>query len=148
MSNSDPDLRAAIASVFINTNNMRDDFDGAAGSLLPLCPYSKHRNERGHSTSNRRGSNIYNATIRGKSSSKTRVDLHWHKRDECDELPPEKNHELYEWKKLKYGKSFINQYWKKYNTSKTRHSGNKTRKYLQTQISALEEKLDNSSTVP
>ena len=30
-SNIDPDLRTSIASVRINTNNMRDDFEGYAG---------------------------------------------------------------------------------------------------------------------
>ena len=43
-SNSDTDLRAGIASFCINTNNMHDEFDGAAGFLLPVCPYSKHQN--------------------------------------------------------------------------------------------------------
>ena len=92
MSNSDPDLRAAISRVRINTDNMRDDFEGAAVFLLPVCPYTKHRNELGHSTSNRRGANISNATIRGKSSSKTGVDIRWHKRDEYAEISPEQKH--------------------------------------------------------
>ena len=85
-SKSDPDLRAAIDSVCINTNNMNDGFEGASGSLLPVYPYAKHKNERGHDTSNRWGANIFVATLRGKSSSKTGVDLSWNKRDEYSEL--------------------------------------------------------------
>ena len=40
MSNSDTDLRSAIASACINANNMCDDFEGAAGFLLPVFPYA------------------------------------------------------------------------------------------------------------
>ena len=92
MSNSDPDLRAAISRVRINMDNMRDEFEGAAGFLLPVCPYTKHLNERGHSTSNRRGANISNATLRGKSSIRTVVYICWHKRDEYAEISPEQKH--------------------------------------------------------
>ena len=130
-SNSDPYLRAAIASVCINTNNKRDDFEGDLGFLLPVCPYAKHRNECGRSTSNIWGANISNATLRGKSSSKTGIYIRCHKRDEYAEISSEQKHKLYEWKKSKDGKEFINQYRKKYNNSKTRHSSNTTYKYLQ-----------------
>ena len=112
-----------------------------------MWPYTKNLNESGHSTSNRWGANISDATLRGKSSSKTDVDLRWHKRDEYAELSPEQKHELYEWKKSKDGKAFINQSRRKYNTSKTKHSGHTTRKYLQEKISELEAKLENGSTV-
>ena len=73
MSNIDPDLLAAITSVHNNTKNMHDDFEGAAFFLLPVCPYAKHQNERGCDTSNILGANIYDATLRGNSSSKTVV---------------------------------------------------------------------------
>ena len=109
MSNSDTDLRAVISIVRINMNNMCDDFEGSAGFLLPVCPYAKHQNERGSSTSNIRGTNIYYDTIRGKYYSKTDVDIRWHKRDEYAELSPDQKHGLYEWQKSKYGKAFINQ---------------------------------------
>ena len=99
MSNSDSDLRASIDSVCINTNNMRDDFEGDGEFLFPVCPYAKHQNDRGLSTSNRRGANICNDALRGKSSSKTGVILRWHKRNEYSELSPEKKHKLYEWQK-------------------------------------------------
>ena len=67
-------------------------------------------------------------------SINTGVDLRWHKRDEYAELSTEQKHKLYEWKKSKYGKLFINNSRKKYNTSKMRHSGHTTRKSLQKQL--------------
>ena len=54
---------------------MCDDFEVATGSLLPVYPYAKYRNEHGRSTSNRLGANIAYSTLKGKSSSKTGVDL-------------------------------------------------------------------------
>ena len=91
-SNSYTDLRAGIDSFCINTNNMHDEFDGAAGFLLPVCPYSKHQNQRGRSTSNRQGANICDATLGGKSSSNTVVYLCWHKHDEYSEVSPKHKH--------------------------------------------------------
>ena len=142
MSNSDPDLRDDIANVRIITDNMLDDFEGDAGVLIPLCPYARHWNEHGHDTSNRWGANISDATLKGKSSSKTGIDLRWHNCDEYTELSDEQKHELYEWQKSKYGKSSNNQSQQKYKTSKTRYSGHTTRKYLQAKIIALEAKLE------
>ena len=42
--NADPDLRAAIASVCIDTNGMCSNFETAVAFLLPADPYSKHQN--------------------------------------------------------------------------------------------------------
>ena len=117
---------------------------GSCGVFTPSVPICK----RGRSTSNIWGANISDETLRVKSSSKTGVYLCWNKRDEYAEISPEQKHKLYEWQKSKYGKAFINQSWNKYNTSKTRDSGHTTRKSLQENISALEAKLENSSTVP
>ena len=104
MINIDPNLRSAIDSVCINTNNIRDEFDGAAGFLILVCPYAKHRNERGHGSSNRQGANIFDATIKGMSSSKTGVDIRWYKRDKYDELSPDQKLDLYGWQKSNDGK--------------------------------------------
>ena len=92
MSNSDPDLHAAISSFRINTNNMSDEFERAAGFLIAICPYEKHQNESGNSTSNIRGANLSDSTLRGKYSSNIGVYLRWHKRDEYAELSPEQKH--------------------------------------------------------
>ena len=88
------------------------------------------------------------ANIRGNSSSKTNIDLRWHKRDEYDELSSENMQELYEWQKSKYGKVSINNSRNKYNASTTIYSGHTTRKFLQANISALEAKLKKGFTVP
>ena len=44
--NPDPDLRAAIAQIRIDTNGMRDNFDLAVESLLPVDPYVQHAKGR------------------------------------------------------------------------------------------------------
>ena len=75
MRNSDLDLRAVIYSVRINTDNMSDDFERAAGFLLPVWQYARHWNDCYRDTSNRRGANISNDTLRGNTSSKTVVDI-------------------------------------------------------------------------
>ena len=43
INNADPDLRAAIASIRIDTNNMRNDFEASVAFLLPVDPYTKHK---------------------------------------------------------------------------------------------------------
>ena len=43
ITNQDADLRAALASIRVNTDNMRDDFERAVAFLLPVCPYAKHK---------------------------------------------------------------------------------------------------------
>ena len=79
ITNTDPDLRAAIAAIWANTNNMRNDFEAAVTFLLPVCPYAKHSRNRNN---NNGTAVISDATLIGKSSSKTGVDLRWHTPEE------------------------------------------------------------------
>jgi hypothetical protein len=92
INNVDPDLRAAIASVRIDTNGMRSNFEDTVAFLLPVDPYSKHkRNQDKHA-------NISDTNaLRNKSQSKTGVDLRWHKPSEYKQLNKEQRAELYEW---------------------------------------------------
>ena len=41
--NNDPDLRAAITSIRVNTDNMLSNFEGAVTFILPVNPYIKHK---------------------------------------------------------------------------------------------------------
>jgi len=84
--NNDPDLRAALASIRINTNGMREDFEAAVTFLLPVCPYAKHRitnSDKGRNT------HIGDATLKGKKHSQTGVDLRWHNKAEYAKLSKE-----------------------------------------------------------
>ena len=99
--NNDPDLRAAIASIRIDTNGMRSDFEAAVATLLPVDPYQKHRSRN---NSNRDRANISDTRLRNKSESKTGVDFRWHKPEEYKRLNKEQRAELYQWQNSKEGK--------------------------------------------
>ena len=43
--NNDPDIRAAIASICINVNGIRENFETTVAFLLPVGPYLKQRNK-------------------------------------------------------------------------------------------------------
>ena len=43
ISNNDPDLCDAIASVLLNNNDTINDFESYAALILPVCSYSNHQ---------------------------------------------------------------------------------------------------------
>lgn len=136
LNNNDPDLRAAIASVRINTNNMRSDFEAAVAFLLPVCPYMKHRS----SNSGENRANISDATLKGKHHSKTGVDFRWHTKQEYSKLTKPQRKELYEWQRSKDGKEKM----KTEKPSGSNHSSNSagsnsmTKKQLLAKVKSLE----------
>ena len=89
INNSDPDLRATIASICADTNGMRTDFEAAAVFLLPVDPYVTHKKG-----SNKKVLIADVHALKNKSSSGTNVDLCWHtpdkykllNREQCSEL--------------------------------------------------------------
>ena len=91
ITNTDPDLRAALASVRANINNMRDNFELAVGFILPVCPYIKHRVNHRQATAQ-----ISDATLRGRSHSKSGVEFRWHKKAEYAKLNSDQRKELWE----------------------------------------------------
>ena len=137
--NNDPDLRAALASIRINTNNMREDFEAAVTFMLPVCPYAKHRSSNGNE---KRGAQVSDATLLGKKHSKTGVDLRWHNKVEYAKLTKEQRSELYNWQQTKDGKDKM---------SKDRNKGfqgtGSTKKQLQAKINALEAQHVEIATV-
>ena len=130
ITHNDPDLRAAIASIRINTDNMRSDFEGAVTALLPVDPYIKSRAKKG-------GAEISDVTLKGISQSKTGVDLRWHTKEEYSKLNSEQRQELYKWQQTKDGKAAIEK-------SKRKESGSesKQKKRLKSQVSSLSKKID------
>jgi hypothetical protein len=98
--NADPDLRAVIASIRLDTNNMRNNFEAAVASLLPVCPYAKHRADNQRSRAQ-----VSDITLKSKSQSKTGVDFRWHTKSEYDKLNQAQRKELYTWQKSIEGSS-------------------------------------------
>ena len=92
---ADSTLQASIGLIRANTNNMRNDFESAASSLIEVDPY-------------RRGSKTAEATVsaidfnagRGNSG----VDLRWHPKKEFAKLSQSQKDELKLWFKTPEGK--------------------------------------------
>ena len=131
--NNDSDLRAAIASIRVNIDGMRSNFEAAVAFLLPVDPLVKHK-EKLH-----KAPQISNVTLKGKAQSRTGVDLRWHTPDEYRTLSREQKNELYEWQKTKEGRNTTN---KQKSETKYRTRPN-IKKRLQARINALEVKLKN-----
>ena len=135
--NPDPDLRAAIANVRLDTNGMRSNFEDTVAFLLPVDPYSKHR----RSQDNKHHANVSDTSaLKGKHQSKTGVDFRWYKPDEYKELTKEQRSELYEWQHSKEGQKATNK--------QKRDGGHKpkmsTTKKLKLKVATLEAKLKES----
>jgi hypothetical protein len=98
ITNADPDLKAALASIRIDTNGMREDFEAAVSFILPVDPYSKQKR------SNEKTANISDANaLQNKSQSRTGVDLRWHNPEEYKKLTKDQRIELYAWQRSKEG---------------------------------------------
>jgi hypothetical protein len=98
ITNADPDLKAALASIRIDTNGMRGDFEAAVAFILPVDPYSKQK-RTSDKTANVSDANA----LQNKSQSRTGVDLRWHNPDEYKKLTKEQRIELYAWQRSKDG---------------------------------------------
>lgn len=113
ITHNDPDLRAALASIRVNTNNMRNNFEDAVAFLLPVCPYAKHKqSQRG------RRAEISDTQLKSKSQSRTGVDFRWHTTEEYRKLSKAQRQELYQWQQTKEGKDLKNKANSKRNMSK------------------------------
>ena len=128
----DADLRAALASIRVNINNMRDDFDSAVAFLLPVCPYAKYKaNQR----KNAPQAEIFDVTLKGRG--KSGVDFRWYKPDEYSKLNKAQKRELWEWQQSKDGQKARKAHFE------SKGKGNKqlTRKQLLAKVNALEKKV-------
>ena len=90
ITNNDPDLRAALASIRANVNNMRDNFEEAVTFILPVCPYVKHRSNQRQPTAQ-----VPDLQLRGRQHIKSGVDFRWHTKKEYAKLTPEQKKELW-----------------------------------------------------
>ena len=142
--NSDPDLRAALANIRINMNGMRSDFEGAVAHLLPVCPYTKHQNEKGGTKPK---AQISDVTLKGAHDSRTGVDLRWYKHSEYKKLSKEQKDELSEWQRSNEGRASIKAQRDKAKNGKEGGKGAKknSRAALKAKIKALEAKVDDKT---
>ena len=132
MENSDPDLRAAIASIRINTNGMRDNFEDSVAFLLPVDPYSKNRSTK------QKNPQISDVKLQGKAQSTTGVDLRYYKYDEYIKLNKEQKNELYMWQSTKEGKAIVS---KQKAAAGIKGKGQASKNKWKAKVSALESKL-------
>ena len=137
ITNSDPDLRAALASIRVNTDGMRDDFERAVAFILPVCPYTKNKSNQRRN----RQAELSDVRLKGKSDSKTGVDLRWHTREEYSKLTKEQKAELYQWQQTKNGKEAMDK------SRKTSKRKNMTKKQLKAHIQSLEQRLENDKKI-
>ena len=138
--NSDPDLRAAIASVRINTNGMRDNFERTVAFLLSVDLYSKSR-----SRNREKNPSISDVKLlKGKQQSKTGVDFRWHTPSEYRKLNKEQRAELYEWQNTKEGKEAIS----KQRGDDGKDSKQESKKKMRAKINSLEAKLKQANEEP
>lgn len=138
--NADPNLRAAISSVRIDTNGMRSNFETAVAFLLPVDPYSKHQNRNKDKNVNVSDAN----DLQNKSTSKIGVDFRWHKPDEYKTLTKGQKSELYEWQRSKEGKAATHQQ----RASTGFKSKPSAKKKLQSKVAALEAALKEQNSEP
>ena len=102
ISSTDATLQAAIGIVRANTNNMRNDFESAASSLIEVDPYRRaYRPARSAQISA-----IDFSAGRGNSG----VDLRWHSRKQFLALPQNQKDELSEWLNTDAGKKKKKEY--------------------------------------
>ena len=135
INNSDPDLRAALASIRANTNGMRDNFETAVTFMLPVCPYAKHSRNR----NNHNNPIISEITLKGKQHSKTGVDFRWHTPDEYHRLSKEQRQELYQWQKTKQGKAAMSKSRARSGQGRRTSNINKmSKKQLRAKVAALQ----------
>ena len=99
---SDPTLQAAIGLIRANTNNMRNDFEKAASSLIEVDPY-KRANKGG---GNPRQGNISALDFKAGRGT-TGVDLRWHTVQEYKNLGDDQRVELQSFMRSEEGKKLM-----------------------------------------
>ena len=97
ITSKDSTLQASIGLVRANTNNMRNDFEGAANILIEIDPY------RRSTRTNTRDANV-SAIDFSAGRGNTGVDLRFHPKHKFLELPQEQKDELTNWISTNDGK--------------------------------------------
>ncbi len=119
ITSNDTALQAAIGLVRANTNNMRNDFEGAASALIEVDPYRKGQ---GGGQGKGRGAQISSIDFKAGRGS-TGVDLRWHPKKEFRNLSDEQREELTTWMRTSEGKKFMKKS-RDTNNAKRKRDGN------------------------
>lgn len=147
--NSNAALQAALASIRLDTEGMRQDFESAAATLIPVDPFVQNK-------ANKKSTpfDISSMSTKSGRGSKTGVDLRWHAKHEFQALSSEQKDELIEWQKTKDGKKIISDSKSSYfNNKKKRKAGDSSsngksskKRGNNARIAALEKKLADQTT--
>lgn len=105
ITSKDNTLQATIGLVRANTNNMRNDFELAAGTLIEVDPFRRSTRSSG------RSANV-SAIDFSAGRGSTGVDLRFYPHDKFIALPKDQQDELREWLHTKPGKKAKNEYFK------------------------------------
>ena len=144
ISHNDPDLRAALSSIRINTDNMRDDFEKCVAFLLPVCPFVK---SKVNSNKNPRLPTVSSTTLKNSGDSKTGVDFRWHTHNEYSKLSKAQKQELRNWQQSKEGQAQIEKYHEEKRKNNNSNGNNGlTKKQLQAKVKSLEAKVANENS--
>ena len=134
--NNDPDLRAAITSIRVNTDKMRSNFEAAVTFMLPVDLYIKHKEKLNKALQ------IHDVTLKDKTHSQTGVDFRWHTPDEYKLLTKDQKRELYDWQRTKEGKEVTI----KHREPSGHVRKNNLKRKLQARINVLEIKIKESES--
>ena len=134
ITSQDLDLRAALASIRANINNMRTSFEQSVAFLLPVCPYVKHKS----SQRSRPQAQISEITLQGWEKG---VELRWHTQEEYKKLTKKQRQVLWKWQQTKEGKKAKDEFNKNNNAKKQA-----AQKALEARVSSIEKKLPDDDT--
>ena len=101
--NKYPNICADIASIHINVNGMRDNFETTAAVLFPMDPYAKQINN------SNKNAHIFYMNIKGKFQRNTGVYIFQYEKDEYKKLTKDQRAKFYSCQKSKYRKYITNQ---------------------------------------
>ena len=105
---SDPDLRAALATIRQNVNNTRDNFEGSVAVLLPVDPFKKSR-KRSNESSAAPAANVSSTSTSSSANDgigSSGVVFKFHDGASYGKLTAAQKSELYEWRQSPRGKKF------------------------------------------
>ena len=147
--NSNAALQAALASIRLDTEGIRQDFESAAATLIPVDPFVQNK-------ANKKSIpfDISSVSTKPGRGPKTGVDLRWHAKSEFQALSSAQKDELIEWQKTKDGKKIISDSKLSYfNNNKKRKAGDPSsngkpskKGGIDARIAALEKKLADQTT--
>jgi hypothetical protein len=138
ISSKDVTLQSAIGIIRANTNNMRNDFEGAASSMIEVDPY-----RRSTKSNKDRLANISSIDFSAGRGS-TGVDLRFHPKDKFAALPDDQKDELCQWLQTSDGKAAKKEYFKDKNNGDKNNDKEKNKRKNDANNGNWKKKLKNA----